>query len=349
MERLISKERLEIISGIVAENSRKMNKSFADENEVIAIYCQDPGMQLRVCAERCNNVFGTSYNGDDIVNIFGGMYMNNPSFRKAVFYDANDAAALVLDALRGDSEKCDEIERRMNENNGRIIKTKSRQFERIALISMFEAAPELAALPCHDMVFELNRGYAKDTFNAIADVIKLDKRKRDIVKKQYASSEEYEQEIIRLETILNRKELMLERLQNEFDSRLEECRAEESIKLISVLNSPKYGHILDLMLRAQRGISAMRREKRTLPIEIKSLPILVRRIFQFVGDCGIMPMLEVGSVIKVKADEIDGYNYEGSPFTDDDDVKTAEVISPGWIMGDMQIVISNPGLKEVED
>ena len=348
MERFISKERLEIISGIVVENSRKMNKSFADENEVIAVYCQDPNMQLRVCAERCNSVFGTSYNGDDIIRIFGGMYMNNPSFRKAVFNDANDAAALVLDALRGDSEKCDEIERRMKENDGRIIKTKSRQFERIALISMFEAAPELAALPCHDMLFELNRDYAKDTFNAIADIIKVDKRKSRSVKKQYASSEEYEQEILRLETNLNRKELMLERLQNEFDSRLEECRAEESVKLISMLNSPKYGYILDVLLQAQRGISAIRREKRTIPIEIKSLPILVRRILQFVGDCGIMPMLEVGSVIKVKADEIDGYNYEGSPFTDDDDVKTAEVISPGWIIGDKQIVISNPGLKEVE-
>lgn len=349
MRNSISKNKLEAINKQIINCAKKMRKSFADENAVIAVYVHEPGMQPRVCAEECNRRYSTNYTGNDIIRIFDGMMMRNLSFRKAVFSDAEDVAAMVLRALQGDERAYDEIEMRLKQNNGRIIETKSKHFERIALVDMFEKNSKLYALPCREEVLKLNLDFAREMFYSIIDLMKLEKCMNKRTQKQYATSEEYENEILRLETNLNRVELMLERLQSDFDMRVEECRADESANLISMLNSPKYGYILDLLTQAQRGITAVKQAKQRIPIEISSLPILVRKLLQFVGDCGITPMLEYGDQIKVTADDVEGYTYEGMPFESDDEVKTVEVISPGWIMEEKQIVISNPRVREMEE
>ena len=117
--------------------------------------------------------------------------------------------------------------------------------------------------------------------------------------------------------------------------------------MISMLNSEKYGYILDLLVSAQNGFRLLRK-KGPIPFEIKSVQSLVRRLMEFVEDCDVVPILEIGERLSVRANEIDGYLYDGTPFASSDDTKQVEVISPGWKVFEKDIVISYPRVKELE-
>lgn len=349
MKKLINKEKLNKINEIILSKADKMRKNFDNENMIISVYCYNPDMQPRECANMCNKRYLTSYTGNDVIDIFGGLWMRNITDRKELFFEANRVADLILEALCDNKNAFSELEKRMKANKGRIAKTKSKHFERVALFSLLEASSQISGLPCYKKAFALNTGLSREIFYDIIDVMRLEAKMNNKIRKSYASNLEYEAEINRLETNLNRTALMLERLQAEFDIRVEECKTEENINLISMLNSPKYGYILDLLLQAQHGIESVKRQRIQIPFEINSLPILVRKLLQFTEDCGITPILELGQKMKITASEIEGYHYDGVPFGDNNEIKSVEVISPGWIVEEKQIVISSPRVKEVEE
>ena len=70
---------------------------------------------------------------------------------------------------------------------------------------------------------------------------------------------------------------------------------------------------------------------------------------EFVEDCGIVQILEIGERMSVQAGELDGYSYEGTPFTGPDEIKRVKVISPGWSVPEKDIVISYPRVKEITE
>ena len=84
MERKITNEKTKKIEEIILRASNKMKKSFDNENMVISVYCYDPEMQPRECAKMCNDRYMTSYTGNDVIDIFNGMYMRNVSFRTII-------------------------------------------------------------------------------------------------------------------------------------------------------------------------------------------------------------------------------------------------------------------------
>lgn len=352
---LINKENTEKIRDLIEKSIKEVLEhyssidDFEKENMVIATYSENPEMQPRECADKCNKKYFTSFTGDDVIAIFDVMYFRKISLRKAVFNDAKKIAKLVLLALSGDAAALDQIEDSMKANHGRIIKTKSQNFERIALFIMLEMSDEIADKELYNRMLVLNKGAAKNIFYSIIDMIRLERTMSQKQKIQFNSVQEYENEIMRLETNLNRANMMIERLEADFEERLEECRVEENINFMSMLNSPKYGYILDLLQQAQNGVNTIKENKTAIPFEINSIPILIRKLLQFTADCGITSMLECGQVLKVKASDVEGYLYDGTPFKNEEDVKTIEVMSPGWIIGEKQIVISSPRVREVEE
>lgn len=164
----------------------------------------------------------------------------------------------------------------------------------------------------------------------------------------YLTAEDYEKEICRLTSALNRANNLVARLQDSYEEQMIEIRADESIRMISMLNSEKYGYILDLLLSAQHDFRQLRK-KGPIPFEIKNAQSLTRRLMEFVEDCGIVQILEIGERMSVQASELDGYSYEGTPFTGPDEIKRVEVISPGWSAPEKDIVISYPRVKEITE
>ena len=348
MDNRISRDTLDRINEEVISFSKRMRKSFEDDNRIIYCFCSNPSQHPKDCAEWMNKHYGTAYETSGVLAVLKPYRINTISFRKNVFSEAQALADIIIRALGGDSNAAAQVDRITVENNGRLTNMTVRGFEQIVFIALFTRSEALRALPCYPHAFKLNRNYAKDVLNSIIDIIRVNVKMTGRREKAYATSAEYEAEILKLETTLNRQALMIERLQNEFDSRVEEIRADENTALFSMLNSPKYGYILDLLLQAQQGVDSVKRQRIMLPFEINSLPILIRKLLQFTADCGIEPMLEHGRQMKITASDIENYQYEGSPFDDDIQVKTVEVVSPGWAIAEKEIVISAPRVKEVE-
>lgn len=152
-----------------------------------------------------------------------------------------------------------------------------------------------------------------------------------------------------LKADLDRKRRLLINLQQNFDARLEESRLEQQADLISRLNSDEYGHILDLLVSAQNGFNELRDKGTAIPKEIRSMRTLVRKLQKFVSDAGVTPMMETGRKLKVKIADMDHFEFEGSPFADDKDVKRVVIISSGWQIADRDVIISYPRLSEIEE
>ena len=93
----------------------------------------------------------------------------------------------------------------------------------------------------------------------------------------------------------------------------------------------------------------MRREGKMVPIEIASLPSLVRQLLQFVDDCNITPIMELGEELTINAVEASNYKYQGKPFANNEETKTVIVISTGWEIKEKEFTISLPTVQEKED
>ena len=220
---------------------------------------------------------------------------------------------------------------------------------------IYERYPEIDSFDDRNSLYLLGNTVAKyffyDMVDAVRDVYFFnqnnDENKQEQSEKKNKLS--YEQAIRRveqLESTLERTNTMLQDLQDEFEEQLEAGKIKELADFFAMLNSEKYGCILDELLVVRKGVDALRKSNYELPIEINGLLIMVKKLVQFVRDSHIEPMMKIDSIREVSATDIEFCNYEGSPF-DSDKTKRVKVISPGWIYKDKDLQISRPKVKEV--
>lgn len=159
----------------------------------------------------------------------------------------------------------------------------------------------------------------------------------------------YEEAIRRvnmLENSLDRTNIMLRDLQEEFEEQLAEAKVKELTDFFALLNSEKYGYLLDELLIVRKGVDELRKKNYQLPIEINGLLIMVKKMIQFVRDSHIEPIMKPGTVREVTAADIEFCSYEGTPFEDSNETKLVKVISPGWVYKDKEVQISRPKIRE---
>jgi len=323
------------IEVIVLDTASRQRRDFTFENRVIATYCLDPAMYPRDCADKLNAIYSHNETGDSITSILKKCNLIKYHERSKIYSDAHELLEKLLKCLAGDQVQIanlDVVIRHMDSHP---------QKKRIILNYLFMEVPGLNGGKAHSEMMRMNKDFAAEAVEAIVTYITLEMGS-GIAKK------DYEKEIYRLESNLSRANKMLMTLQDEFEDRLAENRVEEQTNVISMLNSAKYGYILDLLVSAQSGFKQLRSKKIDVPYEINAMPTLIRKIFSFVDDCGITQILEVGSVLKVSAKDIRSYTYEGTPFLNESETKTISVISPGWEIKQKEIIISNPLVKELE-
>ena len=161
----------------------------------------------------------------------------------------------------------------------------------------------------------------------------------------------YEQErhkVKQLSSALERANMAMADLQDEFEERLEEEKAANLTEFFARLNSEKYGCILDELLNVHKGIRGLSKQGVELPIEISGLFILIVKLAQFVRDSHIEPIMKVNEIKKIKAEDLLSCEYDGTPFKDNNDEKSVKVLSSGWVYkGENEIQIARPKLKEI--
>ena len=337
----ISEEKINKISQIILKNANVQRQNMSDENKMFSIYLHDPHMQPRKCAERFNQKYGglsdgRIHTGDEVIRSFKMTRMSKISERERLFEECVELSNLIIKSLAENTKKY------MENINKKI--TGHSQKKRIILLAMFEMNEQLNKQKCREEVYKLNRSFAEDCIDAILMLIE-----GSIKPKRIISPEEYESEIIRLDSELSRANKMIERLQNEFDEELEDAKVQARVDIISQLNSRDYGYILDMLHLANIGFRKLRRSDFVLPIEINMIPVLTRNLMRFVSDSGIEPIENIGDEMEIMMNETGEYEYDGSAFSDKNEKKTVKIVSCGWEIPEENIVISKPRIKESEE
>lgn len=334
---------MEEISQIIIETSQKQRKDFWEENLILELCCENPDDHPRVIAETYNMLIkDANRNGNDIIRVFRKCKLEKISERISLIRKSKRNAQYVLEAIeKNDPELLSVVQSDLDSHI---------QSRRLLLLSLAITWKSNLSSEAYQYLLRMNRDFSNECIDTILDLIaeRGGGIKRQVQDRGQDSEacEAYREEIYRLNTALNRANNLVTRLQESFEEQMIEMRAEEEMRMISMLNSEKYGYILDLLISAQSGFRQLRK-KGPIPFEIKSVQSLVRRLLEFVEDCDIIQMFEIGEQLSVKASELDGYSYNGQPFTDSDEVKQVEVISPGWKLREKDLVISYPRVKEI--
>lgn len=341
MSNQISDKYLKGINELITETAQNQRQDFTDENKMMSIYITNPHMQPRECASIFNQKYGSQangkpYTGDGVIHSFSAMELKNIRLRECIIADCVKAAKILIKSLQNDTAEY------INDDFYNLIKGHKHK-NRIVLMAMFQMDPQLQSAECREKVFKLNRSFSRDCIYGIISMLNSKEQIVDI------KPEEYEAEIIRLSTNLKRSNRMIETLQSEFDEQLEDYKIRNQIDFISKLNSPHYGYILDMLTASQNGFKKLRRNQINLPIEIRSVPVLIRKIIQFVEDCGIEQIAEIGEEINITSADLDKYDYDGTPFKNNKDVKQVIITSTGWEMYEQNIIISKPRVREKEN
>ena len=193
---------------------------------------------------------------------------------------------------------------------------------------------------------KLNNNAVKDKDNKLNKNIKDNKDIKD--DKENINAQDAHK-IKQLSSALERANMAMKDLQDEFEERLEEEKAASLTEFFARLNSEQYGCILDELLNVHKGIRALNKQGVELPVEISGLFILIIKLAQFVRDSHIEPIMKVNEVRKIKAEDLLSCEYDGTPFKNNQDEKTVKVLSSGWVYkGDNEIQIARAKLKEVK-
>jgi len=328
---------------LIAMVSKKQRSSFNEENHVLCVGCENPDSEPREIADLCNERFSGALNGDRVIRIFKRCRLGHISYRKKLFNDVSQTADILIAIISGDMplSKVLDITAKLDGHA---------QKKRLILMQVTSRCTQIRESEVYSDAMRMNKDFAAECLDAIIYAI-CEKDKvpdgNDIYR--YFTPEEYQRKINDLEMECVRANNLLKRLQESFDTQLAESRIEEQIRLISNLNSEKYGFVLDLLVSAQRGFKRLRSQKIDIPYELKDVMTLVRRLLEFTEDCGVTHMMDVGTKMQVCAADVEGYVFDGKPFVGEDEIKHVEVISPGWQMENQDIVLSYPRLKEISE
>lgn len=322
-----------------------------DTNRILSVLCRgDYGMEPSRCAIIMNNEYGTDFRGNDIIETFNNIMLTNPSQRKEIFKRAEEICSLFYRAMTtGDKQKYAEFTAMIKAFSSR--EKRSRIYVRLCSIMFYTQYPQIDPEHDFEILETLGNTKSKFFFYDMMDIVESyynfpSSKSQKNKKKENLTHEQALKKIEKLETSLDRSNAMLSELQTEFDEQLEESKFKEMIDFFALLNSEKYGYILDGLLNANAGINQLARKNYEFPLELNGVRILVKKMVQFVRDNHIEPIMKLNSVQEVNAEQISFCNYEGSPFISQNETKRVRVVSPGWIYKDKEIQISRPTVKE---
>lgn len=333
----MNQERIKAVEEIVRDVAACQRHPFDVENAVLLLTCRQPEAQPRVIGEQYtkDTAYGRALDGTDVIRLYRKCNLGHVAERKKLAAAAWEAGehlrALIagedgaLDALRKASEAC----------------PGHSQKKRLILLSAGARCGSLLKAETRSALNRLNRDFAAECYDKIVDLLQP--------KAESSGADNRNRELARTQAALDRTRSLLNILQENFDRQLEESRAEEREAFFSKLNSDEYGHILDLLAASSRGFRQLRSKRIPVPMEIRSIQTLVRRMLEFAADCGVEPMREVGTRLRIRGGDLNGLSYEGTPFCSESEEKLVEIISPGWQILDLGVIISYPRVWEVKE
>lgn len=137
----------------------------------------------------------------------------------------------------------------------------------------------------------------------------------------------------------------LDETRRELDSRLERLETDTIIAFFRELNSPSYGRVIDQMAYIEGYLRRLSARGVELSDELVPVSAAIRLFMKLIRSFGLEPIATCGEHVFVNLQESEQYDYVGSDFHDNAEVKELEIKSPGWRFKD--IVVSRPVAYEV--
>lgn len=308
---------LEKIEVVAQELGKEQRKGFYEASKIIMLCIENPTLDI----ETIGKLYMDKYGDDKLINA-DVVHMNlfqfkltKSEYRRKDLKVGKEVACNIYSVLHGKNVRKTDYD----------IKEPVKKIVLLELIKMLE---DSISKETADSIMKLNMYFSVDCYNKIIDIIQED----------YTGTDEefYKNEVTRLQ------ELLFE-LQKDFDSKLEESKFDEQYKLMEMLNSNKYGNILNLLTIAKKDM----RTTEDIPLKMRTAVTLVRRLNEFVRDCNITEIMSVGKEFEVTATEVQQYIYTGTPFQSKNDVKKVCVTSGGFEIKNRDIVISDPEIQEI--
>ena len=317
------------------------------ENRVIKLFCEDKTLTPRLCADEMNARYGTDLYNEDVVKILKATRLSHQQKRAELI----DWASAMIEAFGRalESRKQKDYDDFVAVRGKTVHIRENERYkiqDRVACLMLYVKFPELDTGTDAETLEKFGNVYMKHFLYDASDFLKnVCGKTRNNSKGDKKDAQQDKIEL--LENMLNRSDMLLKDLQDEFDIRIKQSHQDDLVEFFSQLNSEKYGCILDAVLSARNGVRQLRREKVQLQPEIGGLFILIERLAQFIRDSEINPIMKPGSVKDMRLDEVESCDYEGSPFLNTTEVKHVKVLSPGWVYKNKDVQISRPRLKEV--
>ena len=319
------------------------------ENRLIKIFCEDKAIEPQRCAALLNDRYKQNLSVTRVIQILRFLHLSYQSKRAELLDWADETVDAFAKALATRVPK--DFEAFIALRDKKIINRDGDPFKiqiRVACLMLYVKHPELDCGKDTEIVEKFGNAHMKYFFFDIVDFLRnicVGNRRNG----RNAKRDPVQERIELLENMLNRSDMMLKDLQDEFDEKIRESHQNEMIEFFSLLNSEKYGCILDAVLSVRNGVRKLRKENVQIPPEIGGVLILIEKLAHFIRDNKINPILKPGLVQDMRLEEVEACDYEGSPFDTPAQIKHVKVLSPGWFYQNKDVQIARPRLKEVAD
>ena len=167
---------------------------------------------------------------------------------------------------------------------------------------------------------------------------------------EYQSGNELEQLRFMKDNYKNSLELvqaMFDELNETIDEATEDAKNTAIASFYSMMNSEKYGHLLDSMEMVEKRLTTLKEQKVKTPPQLLPLTIVFKQMLRFIKDCGVTPIDCTGREFETEVEGLAEYTYIGESYTELNQKKTVVVEHPGWKFG--STVISLPTVREKEE
>ena len=324
--------------------ANKQRRCFYEENRILTIVGEDleaePRQYAKIYDERYGETIkGEIMTGNYVIGVLRACILAHINERKHIYTRALFYAQTIVDVLSGKGANIDCLSKMETEVDDRDLK----KFKRITLLYLANLSPEIKNSDVYKPLLKLNKDFAAECFDAMVEIIV------DFCSDDQDDIDEYKQQILTYERKLKNANRTIELLEEDFEQDLEQSVAEERKMLMAMLNSQKYGYLIDALSQSQKMFREMRKNKVEIPSEFKQVQNITKNMMKFIADCEITPIMEIGDILTINCFDTEKYAYEGSSFKDDNETKQVEVISSGWEIKSKDMVISNPRVVECEE
>lgn len=359
---------IQIISGVIDENYTKMEVKFkknkkikykvGDDSEALKLVLSDPEEYI----DYYQNIINKRYNRFDVRKKLSFLKLSDYKYRKLISDETKQISDLLYKmCIVNDSniEIYNEINTILKKSN-----LENQVKEKMILIDFSKKCKRNDIVDWTKTLNYVDNFISKSIFRNILNDVAIEKgfkkskdvgMKVDDIKDQIGSilNEESSDDNAGLKMENENLRSALSLINDELDKYkqdLEKFKDEIELNVISDfikdLNSDKYGRLLDNFIKCQKSLKDLKRNKYEFPVEVESIPILIRQYIKFVQEYGIKEIQRKQQLMLSYEEAVKG-NYIGSPYEDQTQLKKVFVESPGWIYKDM--IISTPIYIEIVD